>query len=296
MSKTSLISIGLPVYNSERYVTESIDSLLNQTFRDFHLIICDNASTDQTPVICKNYAKQDNRVIYYRNSVNIGLPQNFNHVFTLSQSPYFQWATADDYWAPSFLEKALTIMESDTDIALCYSKTVLVDAEGSNPQPYDDDLHLVNDIPRERFIQFLERIKLCNQVMGVSRSSMVKRTHLLGEHGGSDINFLAELALYGKLYELPERLFFRRFHKDSTSWARNDSKHQARRYHSKKSSDIILTRWRQYVAFFLAVHGSSISFRDKLALDRYLALHMRWDRYPLARELWTKADISLRKD
>lgn len=173
------------------------------------------------------------------------------------------------------LEKSLAIVESDEQIALCYPKTTLVDAEGNNPQPYEDNLHLVSDNPRERFIQFIEHVRLSHQHLGVSRASMIKRTHMLGVHGGSDINFLAELTLYGKFYELPERLYFRRFHKDSSSWARNDRKHQQKRYHSKKSAPIVLTRWRQYVAFFQSINGSDLSIRDKLALDCYISKHMR---------------------
>jgi glycosyltransferase involved in cell wall biosynthesis len=296
MKRTTLVTIGLPVYNSERHLKQSLDSLLNQSFSDYRLIISDNASTDRTAEICQDYAKRDKRIDYFRNSANIGLSPNFNRVFELSDSPYFKWATADDYWAPSMLEKALDIMESDADIALCYPKTTLVDAEGGNPQPYEDNLHLISDSPRERFIQLLEQIHLSHQHLGVSRASMVRRTHMLGEHVGSDINLLAELTLYGKFYEIPERLFFRRFHELSSSWARTDPKHQAKRYHSSRSARIVLNDWRQYMEFFKAVHAGPLGFRDKLSLYRYLARRMRWDRRFLISELQTKADNYWRRD
>ncbi len=289
MNGAPLITIGLPVYNSERYLAQSLDSLLNQSFREFQLIISDNASTDQTPVICQNYTKRDSRVVYHRNPVNIGLSPNFNQVFAFSKSPYFKWATADDYWAPTMLEKTLEIMESDSQIALCYPKTTLVNAEGGNPQLYNDNLHLVTDSSRERFIRLLQHIRLSHQHLGISRASMVKCTHMLGEFVGSDINFLAELSLYGKFYEIPERLFFRRFHEDSSSWARHDASHQERRYHSAKSARIALSRWRQYAAFFQAVHCAQLSVIDRWALYRFLARRMRWNRYELVRELWDKA-------
>ncbi|MGH8509329.1 MAG: glycosyltransferase family 2 protein [Gammaproteobacteria bacterium] len=290
---TPPLTIGLPVYNSERYLACSLDSLLNQTYGDFRLIISDNASTDGTPDICKDYASRDKRIAYHRNPVNIGLSPNFNRVFALSESKYFQWATSDDYWAPTMLERAIEIMNSDTRIALCYPKTTLVDAEGGNPELYEDGLHLVGDDPRQRFMQLLERIRLSHQHLGVSRASMLKRTHMLKEHPGSDINLLAELTLYGKFYELPERLFFRRFHKDSSSWARQDVEHQARRYHSASSSRIVLNRWRQYCAFFQAVHCAPIKLGDRLSLYRYFCRRMRWDRFHLAKELRTKARYCL---
>lgn len=289
MTTTPPLTIGLPVYNSERYLVCSLDSLLGQTYGDFRLIISDNASTDRTPDICRDYAGRDKRIVYSRNPANIGLSPNFNRVFALSESKYFKWATADDYWAPTMLERAVEIMESDDRIALCYPKTTLVDAEGGNPVPYEDNLHLISDSPRERFIQLLERIRLSHQHLGVSRASMLKHTHMLGEHVGSDINLLAELVLYGRFYEIPERLFFRRFHKDSSSWARNDDAHQARRYHAATSPLMMLATWRQHGAFFRAVRGAPIAFGDRLSLYRYLARRLRWDRARLARELWAKA-------
>jgi len=288
MTQPTLLTVGLPVYNSERYISQSIESLLNQTYRDFRLIISDNASTDGTAEICKAYASRDARIAYYRNDVNIGLSPNFNRVFALAESKYFKWATADDYWAPTLLARAVEIMEADDSIALCYPKTTLVDADGGNPQLYEDGLHLMSDSPQERFIQLMNRIRLSHQHLGVSRVSMVKCTHLLGEHGGSDINLLAELSLFGKFYEIPERLFFRRFHKDSSSWARNSKEHQARRYHSAKSARITLTCWHWYRAFFGAVYRAPIKFRDKFALYRYLGRRVRWDRHRLASELWAK--------
>ena len=132
------VTIGLPVYNSERYLSESLDSLLGQTYRDFILIINDNASTDGTAEICQRYVEADPRIRYFRNDINIGNPRNFNRVFELTTTPYLKWSTADDYWAPTFLEKAIKVMEQDPTIVLCYPQAILVDANGENPQNYDD--------------------------------------------------------------------------------------------------------------------------------------------------------------
>src|SRR5690242_6344650 len=97
------VSIGLPVYNGERFLAEAIDSVLAQTFTDFELIISDNASTDRTPEICKAYAEKDSRIRYYRNEENQGASWNFNRVFELSRGMCFQWLAHDDYIAPGFL-------------------------------------------------------------------------------------------------------------------------------------------------------------------------------------------------
>jgi glycosyltransferase involved in cell wall biosynthesis len=284
MSISPLVTIGLPVFNRERFVRQSIESLLNQTFRDFYLIISDNASTDNTGKICEEYARKDSRVRYFRNSENIGLSPNFNRVFSLSQSPYFKWSTSDDYWAPTMIERALEIMEADRSIVLCYPKTTLVNQEGGDPQPYEDNLHLVSDDPEERFIQLLSRIGLAHQHTGLIRAEILRRTHLLGVYPGSDEVLLAELTLYGKIFEIPERLYFRRFHDESSSWLRTSREHQGRFYLPAKSK-VIMNRWRRYLGLMSAIHTAPVVLRDRWSLYRHVGKLMRWDRNVLFDEV-----------
>jgi glycosyltransferase involved in cell wall biosynthesis len=286
-----MITVGLPVYNSERYLAESVDSLLGQTYRDFVLIISDNASTDGTAEICRRYVEADPRVRYYRNAVNIGNPRNFNRVCELTTTPYLKWSTADDYWAPTFLEKALEVMDRDPSVVLCYPQAVFVDANGENPQNYDDVLNLIQDDPVDRFTALLENIMKAHQHLGVIRMSALRRTHLLGTHVSSDINLLAELTLYGMFYELPERLFFRRFHKDSGSWKRGDPNldsdaHNEKTYYaSGRAGRVRYPKLRAHRYFFGAVKSSPLPLKSKLRLYRYLLRRMRWERQTLCSEL-----------
>ena len=270
MSDSALVTIGLPVYNSERYLRQSIDSLLAQTYRDFMLIINDNASTDGTPRILEEYAAADPRVKVFRNPMNIGNPRNFNRVSELTTTRYLKWSTADDFWDPSFLERAVNVMESDPTIALCYPKSFVVDAEGGNRRPVEDGLHLMQVDPADRFLGVLNNIGLAHQHLGLIRMSCLRQTHLLRVHVASDVNLLAELALYGKFYELPERLFFRRFHKTSGSWKRDDPAHQAKHYHGAVARDAKMTAWRCHTGFLAAVSASPLPLRSKARLGRRL--------------------------
>jgi glycosyltransferase involved in cell wall biosynthesis len=285
MTSEPLITIGLPVYNSARYLRQSLDSLLGQTHSDFVLVISDNASTDETGHICAEYAATDSRIRYHRNAVNLGNPANFNRIAELTTSRYLKWSTSDDYWKPTFLERALEIMERDPSIVLCYPQAVLVDSEGANPTNYDDFLHLVQEDPIERFWALINSIQLAHQHLGLIRMSMLKQTHLLGLHVGSDINLLAELTLYGKFYELPERLFFRRFHKNSGSWKRGDAAHEARWYHPTGKRRATLPMWRRYLGYFGAVSHAPIALRTKMQMYPRLTQQMIWTRDELAKEL-----------
>jgi len=285
MSETPLVTIGLPVYNSEKYLRQSLDSLLGQTYSNFILIINDNASTDRTPQICQEYIDSDSRVQYYRNDYNIGNPRNFNRVFDLTKTQYLKWSTADDFWEPEFLDRAVEIMEADPGIILCYPKTFLIDDKGGNPQPYEDKLHLTQEDPADRFLTLISTIGLSHQHLGLMRMAEVRRTHLLHTHVASDINFLAEMTLYGKFYELPERLFYRRFHKTSGSWKRGDKKHDAKYYYASEERNIELKHWRCHAGFFAAVYTSPVSLRSKMRIYRHLIRRLIWDRHDLISEL-----------
>jgi glycosyltransferase involved in cell wall biosynthesis len=284
-----LVTVGLPVYNSERYVRQSLDSLLAQTYPDFTLIISDNASTDGTEQICRQYAATDSRVRYFRNARNIGNPRNFNRVFKLASSltspKYLKWSTADDFWAPTFLERALEVMERDPAIALCYPQAWFVDSSGGNAQPFDDVLHLMQDDPYQRFRTLLERIQRAHQHLGLIRMSCLRNTHLLGTYVSSDITLLAELALHGKFFELPERLFFRRFHETSGSWKRGDASHDLKFYHAAGIRKARMELWRAQFGLFAAVNTSPLSWRSRMKCRDYLLRAMYWKRRRLVTNL-----------
>lgn len=295
MSDAPLVTIGVPVYNSERYLRQSLDSLLAQSYSKFSLIISDNASSDSTPEICREYAAKDARVSWVRNAVNIGNPGNFNRVFELTKTKYLKWSTSDDLWAPTFLERAIEVMEREPDVALCYPKTYIVDAEGQNQQLFDDDLCLMEDDPVDRFVRLLQNIRLAHQHLGVIRADALRKTHLLRRFVASDINLLAELALYGKFYELPERLFFRRFHKTSGSWQRGDREHQAKHYLGATRTGASLTSWRGHLAHFKSVWSAPLPTRSKVRLYSFLSRRMVWGRRELVSELMQFAQLRIRQ-
>src|SRR5689334_9657310 len=106
------VSIGMPVFNGERYLAQAITSVLSQGFRDLELIICDNASTDRTEQICREVARQDPRLRYYRNSRILGAAPNYNLCFQHARGTYFKWAAHDDCLAPDYLAKAVAALEA----------------------------------------------------------------------------------------------------------------------------------------------------------------------------------------
>ena len=135
---TRRVSMGMPVYNGERYVAEAIESVLQQTFGDFELVISDNGSTDSTRSICEGYAARDPRVRYFRSDANRGATWNFNRVVELSRGEYFRWAAHDDRIRPEYLERCVAVLDADPEAVLCYTQVEIIDAAGASRGVYQD--------------------------------------------------------------------------------------------------------------------------------------------------------------
>jgi glycosyltransferase involved in cell wall biosynthesis len=206
------VSIGLPVFNGENYIVEALDSILAQTYTDFELIISDNASTDRTEEICRAYAAKDERIRYFRNETNLGATANFNRVFELSSGEYFKWAAHDDIIAPDFLLKCVEVLDQDPSVVLCYTKTKTIDERGKAIEKCIVKLNTDSTRPHKRFRDMISVEHWCFQICGVARASVLRMTPLIASYSGSDRNLLAELSLIGRVYEIPEYLFFRRDH------------------------------------------------------------------------------------
>ena len=209
---SSRVSIGLPVYNGERYLVQAIDSLLAQDYEDFELIISDNASLDSTQEICLNYAAADSRVRYYRQETNIGAAKNFNLVLGLSTAPYFKWASHDDWCAPELLTRCVEVLDREPDSVLCCPRLVVVDEDG---QFVAHDISIADDFStdvrkRAKQVWSLEYI---THLFGVMRTSALKQTGLFRSTSGSDKVLLAELSLLGNFRQILDDLLFYRVYR-----------------------------------------------------------------------------------
>jgi glycosyltransferase involved in cell wall biosynthesis len=123
------VSLGMPVYNGEPYITEAIESVLNQTYQDFELIVSDNCSTDNTSEIIRKI--NDSRIRYYRNEENIGVVPNFNRTVELSRGQYFCLWAHDDVMLPTNLEQKVTILDRHQQVGFVHSDVELIDSNGT---------------------------------------------------------------------------------------------------------------------------------------------------------------------
>jgi len=212
---TPLVSIGFPVYNGGKYMKVAIDSLLCQSYKNFELIISDNASNDNTEEICREYEKKDNRVVYVRNEKNLGATNNFNNLVFLSKGKYFKWAQHDDKHDLSYIEKCVKVLESDETIILCHVLDKKIDSEGKITGEYVyDKIDFFSPVKRFKSIIGMKQ-ETWLYIHGLLRTKDLKKTRLYGDFISADRVLLSELALQGRFYKIPEYLFYRRFHDES---------------------------------------------------------------------------------
>jgi glycosyltransferase involved in cell wall biosynthesis len=122
-----LISIVLPTYNGSKFIAQSIESCLQQTYANFELIIVDDCSTDSTPEIIRSFAQKDNRIRVIRNEKNKKLPLSLNTGFEVATGKYFTWTSDDNYYAQTALAEMVKLLESDDAHGLVYANYTTID-------------------------------------------------------------------------------------------------------------------------------------------------------------------------
>jgi glycosyltransferase involved in cell wall biosynthesis len=213
MYSTPVVSVGVFVYNGERFIEESINSILNQTLTDFELIISDNASTDRTGEIAEAYAQRDDRIRYHRCEKNMGAGWNARRVYEVATGKYFRWAAVDDLLEPDLLRRCVEILESDPDCVLAHPRTKEVDENGTFIKNYVTPMKTDYDDPVARFRELLlSGGDRCYQIYGVMRMSALRQLPPQGIYVNADGVLLARMSLLGRFYEVPEYLFINRRH------------------------------------------------------------------------------------
>lgn len=118
MMNNPKISVLMPAYNTEKYIAEAIESILNQTFKDFEFIIIDDCSIDRTWEIIQEYASKDDRIVALRNKKNLKLSGTLNKGIKIARGDYIARMDADDISFPNRLEKQLDFMEKHPEIGI----------------------------------------------------------------------------------------------------------------------------------------------------------------------------------
>ena len=206
--QTPLISVIMPVYNTAKYLNEAIDSILEQTFKDFEFIIIDDCSTDGSKDIIKSY--NDERIILLENETNLGIVYSLNYAISLANGKYIARMDSDDISEINRLEKQVSFMENNEDIILCgtWFKGIGNDKLYVYPESHD-----------EIIVKMLSYCAIGHPTVFI-RNSILKHYNLkydiLMEYA-EDYDLWSRLSTIGKLANLPEVLLQYRIHDNQVS-------------------------------------------------------------------------------
>lgn len=278
MSQQPTVSIGLPVFNGERYLCGAIEDFLAGTYKDFELIVSDNASTDETEAIVRDFVTRDERIRYVRNETNIGALPNSNRTIELARGKYFCLAAHDDRHAPSFLERLVAELDENDSISLAYSRCVLIGEDGAPLEAVPEKgLHVMPDGRAVDYDQKLERTLSNDPVHryhAVLQSNDVNapmhglfRRNDFGKIGGHQFNgsdrlIVAHAALLGSFVYVPDPLFSYRVHPDSTFFLTREEWAERETGEVKGASPLSTVKTLRN--FWRAVGRTDLSTVDKL--------------------------------
>jgi len=212
------ISIGIPVYNGEKFIRKCLNSLLNQTFTDFEIILSDNASTDSTTSICQEYANKDQRILFIKQKSTGNAHWNYNFVLQQAQSEYFMWASADDIWHPEFIEKNLMFLEKHPDYVGSISEVEFFTGMWNENDTMNNDTfqpkrkyELVHPIVGtfEEKVKFMLKTKAFDNICSIFRTNTLKKCMIKKPFMSWEVPLILKTLKYGNLNVEDGVMFFK---------------------------------------------------------------------------------------
>lgn len=270
------LSVGLPVYNGEEYLAESFDALLGQTYEDFELVVTDNASTDRTQEICREYAARDPRIRYLRLRRNIGAAPNHNYVFTQCRGELFKWASHDDLYARDLLRACVEALDERPEVVLAHADQAVVDEDGKVKVPYAYTLDTASPSAPARFRSMLFEPG-GDDFYGVIRADVLRRVKPHDSYHHADRTFVAEIGLHGPFHQVPELLYFRRDHPTRAERANPSKRARCVNLDPRRAGPLHPTPrlLAEYVGGFVgAIRRAPLSSSDRRACYGHLAAWM----------------------
>lgn len=240
-----LVSVIMPAYNAEKYISEAIESILNQTFKNYEFIILDDASTDDTWEIIKKYADKDKRIIPIKNKKNLYIAKSRNKGISLAKGKYIVWQDADDVSLSSRIKKLVEFMEANPDVGIC----------GSHFQSFTDgkDIDVRKYATNDKTLR-----KNIFKYSPVAQPAAIVRKKCFDEMGlfdlkyppAEDIDLSFRIGVKYKFANLPEALLRYREHPNSAT-------HLKFRQQIKSTLEV---RWKYAEGF-----GYTMRLSDKIA-------------------------------
>ena len=271
--KAPRLTLGLPVFNGERFLGETLDSLLDQSFTDFVLVIADNGSTDGTEEICRRYAASDRRIRYVRHPRNIGAIPNHNFLLESATTELFKWTAADDLYGRDLLSRCIAALDEHPDVVLSHVDKATIDERGEIVQVFEYGLPTDSTDVTRRFHGLVVGDGQDDEY-GVIRTAVLRDVRPRDSYHHASRPFMAELVFRGRFHQVHELAYFRREH--SGRGDRNPTiPALCANLDPRRAGQSTARLMAEYAyGYFSAVARAPISPTEKLACYRILTSHL----------------------
>lgn len=261
----SLVTVGMPVYNGDNYLAETLDSILVQTYQNFEIVISDNGSKDGTQKICEDYAAKDPRVKYSRSEVNLGVSRNFKRTVGIASGDYFMFLAHDDKLAPQFLEQCVAVLDTQPDVVSCYPKAIEIDPQGNELYKKEQPLDAGSPKPHLRFRQMIRMDHNCETLFALVRADVMKKTVIHAPIPDGDRVMLAEVSLYGKYYRVPDYLFLHREHPVRSINLAPTRFDRLAQLEPQRAGEFVLPHFSEFFEYLRCIRRAPLTFRERMA-------------------------------
>jgi glycosyltransferase involved in cell wall biosynthesis len=252
----------MPVYNGALFIEQAIESLINQSFQDWSLLIADNASTDTTEEICRNFLKKDPRIKYIRHERNIGALGNFEFLLNSADTPYFMWAASDDCWKSNFIEDCMSQLQSNRNIGMAFSSIDVIDSFGQKIRDLPGFSKLkgkANAITIAKYVLSPEFDGKANLIYSIYRTDLCKKAWARfscpnGWGWGSDMGFVLTAISISGVVVSSEINFRKRYCRSDDELGKPAMINPPKKYTERSCP---LSEWKNYeIEMLRAVRGS----------------------------------------
>lgn len=276
LAASPLVTVGMPVFNGEPFLAETLDSVLTQDYPAFEVVVSDNASTDSTLSLLRDRARTDPRLRIVTTEINMGAGWNFNRVLELAEAEYFHWAGADDLMDRAMLSRCVNALEENPGAVLAYPRTMLIDADGEETGEFPNRLELADKSPSARLRRYLRNIRLANPIFGVMRTDELREAGGLGTFPSADLLTLGRLAIRGEFIEIDQVMFYRRMHKDQSWQGAGGHEGFAAWFDPLHPKRVVFPSWRLFREFLRTSIFADISPGERLRC--VLVVLVEWPR------------------
>lgn len=204
-----LVTVAVPVYNEEKFIRETLDSVINQDYKNIEILISDNASSDGTSSICLEYAEKDHRIRYHRHQENTGAANNFYLLANKARGKYFAWMSGHDKWSTNLLSECVKFLNQTPGATITYGTPAWINENGEHLSKSTGWYDTRGCNPVVRFFSIFWGSM--NPVLGVIRREQLPDFNRRNYNFvGADLVLLVELGLKGEFIHAKEAVFYRR--------------------------------------------------------------------------------------